>query len=340
MGHDGGFMSATPRPRIFSGIKPTGHPHLGNYLGALKHWAREQHNADAMYCVVDLHALTVDHDPDELRSTTRELCTVLLAVGLDPAVCTLFVQSHVPEHTELSWLMECTASFGEMQRMVQFKDKSAGRTSVRVGLLTYPALMAADILLYQTNQVPVGDDQRQHLELSRTLAQRFNHNYGDTFTVPEAVVPPVGARLMDLQNPTSKMGKSSDSPQGTIYLLDDAATVKRKIMRAVTDTDDADDPVRFDPAEKAGVSNLLQMLSACTDATPPEELATRYTQYGPLKNDTVEAVNNLLDPIRTRYAELDADPGYVEKRYQEGADKARALAISTLAAAKHAIGLT
>ena len=333
-------MSDTPRPRIFSGIKPTGHVHLGNYLGALKHWAREQHNADALYCVVDLHALTVEHDPEELRSQTRELCAVLLAVGLDPAVCTLFVQSHVPEHTELSWLMECTASFGEMQRMVQFKDKSEGRTSVRVGLLTYPALMAADILLYQTNQVPVGDDQRQHLELSRTLAQRFNHNYGDTFTVPEAVVPPVGARLMDLQTPTSKMGKSSDSPQGTIFLLDDAATVKRKVMRAVTDTDDSDDPVRFDPAEKPGVSNLLSMLSACTDGTPPPDLAERYTQYGPLKKDVVEAVNTLLDPIRTRYAELDADPGYVEKRYQEGADKARALAVSTLAAAKHAIGLT
>ena len=333
-------MSDTPRPRIFSGIKPTGHVHLGNYLGALKHWARGQHNADALYCVVDLHALTVEHDPAELRSQTRELCAVLLAVGLDPAVCTLFVQSHVPEHTELSWLMECTASFGEMQRMVQFKDKSEGRTSVRVGLLTYPALMAADILLYQTNQVPVGDDQRQHLELSRTLAQRFNHNYGDTFTVPEAVVPPVGARLMDLQTPTNKMGKSSDSPQGTIFLLDDAATVKRKVMRAVTDTDDSDDPVRFDPAEKPGVSNLLSMLSACTDGTPPPDLASRYTQYGPLKKDVVEAVNALLDPIRTRYAELDADPGYVEKRYQEGADKARALAVSTLAAAKHAIGLT
>ncbi|HMG43483.1 MAG TPA: tryptophan--tRNA ligase [Acidimicrobiales bacterium] len=330
-------MSDTPRPRIFSGIKPTGHVHLGNYLGALKHWAREQHNADALYCVVDLHALTVEHDPAELRDQTRELCAVLLAVGLDPAVCTLFVQSHVPEHTELSWLMECTASFGEMQRMVQFKDKSEGRTSVRVGLLTYPALMAADILLYRTTHVPVGDDQRQHLELSRTLAQRFNHNYGDTFTVPEAVVPPIGARLMDLQNPAGKMGKSSDSPQGTIYLLDDAATVKRKVMRAVTDTDNE---VRYDVAAKPGVSNLLSMLSACTDARPPEELAERYTQYGPLKGDTVEAVNALLDPIRTRYAELEADPGYVEKRYQEGADKARALAASTLAAAKHAIGLT
>lgn len=330
-------MGETTRPRIFSGIKPTGHSHLGNYLGALKHWAREQHNADALYCVVDLHALTVEHDAAELRTTTQELCTTLLAVGLDPAVCTLFVQSHVPEHAELSWLMECTASYGEMQRMVQFKDKSEGRSSVRVGLLTYPALMAADILLYQTNFVPVGDDQRQHLELTRTLATRFNHNFGETFVVPEATVPPVGARLMDLQQPAAKMGKSSDSPAGTIYLLDDAATVKRKVMRAVTDTDDE---VRFDPAEKPGVSNLLQMLSACTDATPPEQLATRYSQYGPLKKDTVEAVNDLLDPIRSRYAELAADPAYVEKRYQEGADKARLMASATLAAAKHAIGLS
>jgi len=197
--------------------------------------------------------------------------------------------------------------------------------------------MAADILLYQTTHVPVGDDQRQHLELSRTLAQRFNHNFGQTFTVPEAVVPPIGARLMDLQNPTGKMGKSSDSLQGTIYLLDDAATVKRKIMRAVTDTDNE---VRFDQAGKPGVSNLLQMLSACTDGTPPSELATRYTQYGPLKKDTVEAVNALLEPIRARYAELDADPGHVEKQYRAGADKARAAAGATLAAAKHAIGLT
>jgi tryptophanyl-tRNA synthetase len=330
-------MGETTRPRIFSGIKPTGHAHLGNYLGALKHWAREQHNADSIYCVVDLHALTVEHDPAELRAQTRELCSMLLAVGLDPAVSTLFLQSHVPEHAELSWLMECTAAYGEMQRMVQFKDKSDGRSSVRVALLTYPALMAADILLYQTNFVPVGDDQRQHLELSRTLAQRFNHNYGETFVVPEAMVPPVGARIMDLQQPTAKMGKSSDSPMGTIYLLDDAAAVKKKIMRAVTDTDDE---VRFDIAAKPGVSNLLTMLSACTDGTSPEDLATRYTQYGPLKKDTVEAANALLDPIRSRFAELDADPAYVEKRYQEGADKARSMAVDTLTAAKHAIGLT
>ena len=330
-------MADTTRPRIFSGIKPTGHVHLGNYLGALKHWEREQHNADAFYCVVDQHAITVDHDPAELRAASQELCIALLAVGLDPTVCTLFVQSHRPEPTELSWLMECTASFGEMQRMVQFKEKSEGRTSVRVGLLTYPALMAADILLYQTNFVPVGEDQRQHLELSRTLAQRFNHHYGETFTVPEAMVPPVGARLMDLQDPTGKMGKSNKSEGGTIYLLDDAATVKRKVMRAETDSDNE---VRFDVKAKPGVSNLLQMLSACTDATPPEELAQRYTQYGPLKKDTVEAVNALLDPVRARYAELQADPGYVEKKYREGADKALVVATPTLAAAKTAIGLT
>jgi tryptophanyl-tRNA synthetase len=309
---------------------------LGNYLGALKHWEREQHNADAIYCVVDLHALTVDHDPAELRAATQELCIMLLAVGLDPAVCTLFAQSHRPEHAELSWLMECTASYGEMQRMVQFKEKAEGKTSVRVGLLTYPALMAADILLYQTNLVPVGEDQRQHLELARTLAQRFNHNYGDTFTVPEAMVPPVAARLMDLQDPTGKMGKSTKSEGGTIYLLDDAATVKRKIMRAETDSDNE---VRFDVKAKPGVSNLLQMLSACTDATPPETLAERYSQYGPLKKDTVEAVNAMLDPVRARFAELQADPAYVEKKYREGADKALTVAAPTLAAAKTAIGL-
>jgi len=330
-------MSETTRPRILSGVKPTGHAHLGNYLGAFKHWEREQHTADAFYPVVDLHALTVEHDPAELRARSQELSTMLLAVGLDPTVCTLFVQSHVPEHAELSWLMECTATYGEMHRMVQFKEKGEGKTSVRVGLLTYPALMAADILLYHATHVPVGEDQRQHLELTRTVAQRFNHHYGETFTIPEATVPPVGARLMDLQNPTGKMGKSLKSEAGTIYLLDDAAAVKRKVMRAETDSDNE---VRFDIVEKPGVSNLLQILSACTDGTPPEELAERYSQYGPLKKDVVEAVNAVLDPVRTRFAELAADPGYVEKKYREGADKARQVAAPTLAAAKAAIGLT
>ncbi|MGH9190828.1 MAG: tryptophan--tRNA ligase, partial [Acidimicrobiales bacterium] len=253
--------------RVFSGVKPTGHLHLGNYLGALRQWVSDQHEADSFYSVVDLHALTVEHDPRDLAELTRELVGVLVAVGLDPEVCTLFVQSHVGEHARLAWLMECTATFGEMARMVQFKEKSNGKGSVRVGLLTYPALMAADILLYDTDRVPVGDDQRQHLELARDLAIRFNHHYGPTFVVPEAAVPPVGARIMDLQDPTAKMGKTTDSPQGTVYLLEPPANVERKIRRAVTDNEAE---VRYDVRAKPGVSNLLTILGACTGRTPED----------------------------------------------------------------------
>ena len=211
--------------RVLSGIAPTGRVHLGNYLGALRQWVAEQHQADSFYTVVDLHALTVEHDPVKLRERTLELTRVLVAVGLDPDVCTLFIQSHVGEHAQLSWLMESTVTFGELGRMIQFKEKSGGKESVRVALFTYPALMAADILLYDADRVPVGEDQRQHLELTRDLAVRFNHHYGETFVVPEATVPTVGARIMDLQNPTSKMGKSSESGQGTVYLLDDPAEI-------------------------------------------------------------------------------------------------------------------
>ncbi len=321
--------------RVFSGIKPTGHVHLGNYLGALQHWVADQHEADSVYCVVDLHALTVDHDPSSVRDLTLELVRVLVAVGLDPAACTLFVQSRVAEHAQLCWLMECTATFGELRRMVQFKEKSKGQESVRAGLLTYPALMAADILLYDTDRVPVGDDQRQHLELARNLAIRFNHHYGDTLVVPEAAIPKVGARIMDLQDPTAKMGKSNDSPQGTVYLLDDPADVVRKIKRAVTDTE-AD--VRFDPDAKPGVSNLLAILGAVTGRTP-DEAAKGYSQYGPLKADTAEAVVELLRPVRERYRALEADPARTEAVLRQGTDKARAVAAATLERAYRAVGL-
>ncbi len=321
--------------RVFSGIKPTGHVHLGNYLGALRHWVTDQHRADSLYCVVDLHALTVEHDPAAVRDLTLELARILLAVGLDPDVCTLFVQSHVAEHTQLSWLMECTATFGELRRMVQFKDKSAGQESVRSALLTYPALMAADILLYDADRVPVGDDQRQHLELARDLAARFNHHYGDTLVVPEAAIPPVGARIMDLQDPTAKMGKTNDSPQGTVFLLDDPADVARKVKRAVTDTE-AD--VRFDPEAKPGVSNLLAILAAVTGRTP-EQVAEGYDQYGPLKVDAADAVIELFRPIRERYQELASDPAVADAVMKQGADKARTIASATLARAQDAIGL-
>ena len=261
--------------RVFSGIQPTGNVHLGNVLGALLRWVDDQHTADSLYCVVDLHALTIPQDPVELRESTLRLAQTLLAVGLDPEVCTLFVQSQVHEHAELAWIMQCTASYGELSRMTQFKDKSDKAGFVSGGLFTYPALMAADILLYDTDLVPVGDDQRQHVELARDVAERFNSRYGDTFVVPKATFPTAGARVMDLQDPTSKMSKSADSAAGTILLLDEPKVIEKKIKRAVTDMDAE---VRYDVAAKPGVSNLLSILGVVTGRTPERRpWATRST---------------------------------------------------------------
>lgn len=321
--------------RVFSGIKPTGNVHLGNVLGALLRWTEEQHRAHSIYCVVDLHALTVPQEPDELRSSTLRLAQILLAVGLDPEVCTLFVQSHVPEHTEGAWIMECTASYGELSRMTQFKDKSQKAGFVSGGLFTYPALMAADILLYDTDEVPVGDDQRQHVELARDVAERFNARYGPTFTVPTATFPTAGARVMDLQDPTSKMSKSEDTAPGTILLLDDPKVIEKKIKRAVTDNDGE---VRFDVEAKPGVSNLLSILAAVT-GREPQEVAADYQQYGPLKADTAAAVVERLAPIQARFRELEADPGETLRLLRVGADKARADAAATLERAKRNLGL-
>lgn len=320
---------------MFSGIKPTGPVQLGNLLGALRHWVVDQDEDETIFCVVDLHALTVPQDPAELRDRTLELTQLLIAIGIDPARATLFVQSHVPEHTELSWILECTASFGELRRMTQFKDKSDAAEFVSAGLFTYPALMAADILLYDTDRVPVGDDQRQHLELSRDLAIRFNSRYGDTFVVPEAAIPQVGARVMDLQHPTRKMSKSEDSPQGTILVLEDLDSVARKIKRAVTD---AETDVRFDPVEKPGVSNLLSILGACT-GNDPAALADTYSRYGDLKAACAEAVLETLRPIQERYAELSADRTGTMTLLASGADKARDIAGPVLERARTNIGL-
>ena len=321
--------------RVFSGMKPTGEVHLGNYLGALRNWVTMQDAHDAVYCVVDLHALTVPQDPAHLRASTLKLAQMLLAIGLDPDRCTIFVQSHVHEHAECAWLMECTASFGELRRMTQFKDKSDRADFVSGGLFTYPALQAADILLYDTEIVPVGEDQRQHLELSRDVAVRFNSRYGDTFVVPEAVIPEAGARVMDLQEPTAKMSKSDDSPQGSISLLDDPKAIEKKIKRAVTDTESE---VRYDPAAKPGVSNLLSILAAATGGAPPD-LAAGYTQYGPLKADTAAAVVELLTPIQRRFAELESDPAETARLLDVGAAKAQATASGVLARARANIGL-
>ncbi|MGW5941358.1 tryptophan--tRNA ligase [Streptomyces celluloflavus] len=328
------------KTRIFSGVKPTGHLTLGNYLGAMRRWADEdQHRADALFCVVDLHALTVEHDPARVRRLSRQAATLLLAVGLDPERCTVFVQSQVVEHARLSYLMECTATDGEMRRMIQYKEKAAGERarggSVRLSLLTYPALMAADILAYGTHEVPVGEDQAQHLELTRDLAVRFNQRYGPTFVVPKATHPQVAARVMDLTEPTSKMGKSNGTTAGIVYLLDEADVVRKKVMRAVTD---AGRDVVYDRAERPGVANLLDVLAACTGGEPAE-LAGAYTSYGALKKDTAEAVVELLRPVRERHAELAADGGYVDSVLRAGADRAREMARPRVDAAYRAVGL-
>ncbi len=326
-----------PVTRVLSCIQPTGDTHLGNYLGALRNWVAGQHEKDVFHGVVDLHALTITEEPDIVGPATMRLAAMLFAVGLDPDVATVFVQSHVTEHSQLGWIMECQVSYGELSRMTQFKDKAHKRENdfLSAGLFTYPALMAADILLYDTDEVPVGEDQRQHLEITRDIAIRFNHRFGDTFVIPKAVMPKAGARVMDLQEPTSKMSKSNGSDAGLVNMLDDPAAILKKFKRAVTDSDSE---VRFDRETKPGVSNLLEILAACTGESP-EALATKYTQYGPLKADTGEAVVELLRPIQARYHELIADQGELQSLLRKGADKARAVAAPTLARAQRALGL-
>jgi len=323
-------------PRVFSGVQPSGALHLGNYLGAFRQWVTAQDDNDAIFCVVDLHALTLDIDPDALRSQTLDTACGLLAVGLDPSRCTLFVQSHVTEHTSLAWLLECTATYGELRRMTQFKEKAAGQESVRAGLLTYPVLMAADILLYDTDSVPVGDDQRQHLELARDLAIRFNNRYGETFVVPKAAIPPVGARVMDLQAPTKKMSKSTSTDAGLIYLNDAPEALTKKVRRAVTDSEAS---VTYEPERRPGVSNLLEILAAATGAAPGD-LASRFKNNGELKAAVADALVELLRPIQTRLAELKGDPKEVERLLRAGADKARTIAEPVLARARESVGLT
>jgi len=320
--------------RVFSGIQPSGDLHLGNYLGALRRFVADQHEHDSVFCIVDLHAITLPHDPAVLATKTLDAAAMYLAAGIDPDLAILFVQGHVPQHAELAWLMECNAAYGELSRMTQFKDKSSRGEFISAGLFTYPALMAADILLYDTDRVPVGDDQRQHLEFARDVAERFNARFGDTFVVPEAAIPAVAARVMDLQHPGSKMSKSVSSPQGTVLMLDDAKSIEKKVKRAVTDTEAE---VRYDVAAKPGVSNLLSILSACTGDTP-EKLAERYDQYGSLKADTAAAVVELLRPVQVRYAELKADEGELRRILARGADKAEAIAAVTLERARTAVG--
>jgi tryptophanyl-tRNA synthetase len=328
-------------PRVFSGIQPTGEKHLGNYVGAVRHWVAAQDRAaspdDNLYCVVDLHAMTLPYDVAGLADTTRRTVMFLIAAGLDPERCTLFVQSQVPAHTELTWILNCVGTFGELNRMTQFKDKSKGQASVSVGLFDYPVLMAADILLYDTDRVPVGDDQRQHLELARDIAIRFNHRFGPTLVVPEAAIPPVGARVMDLQDPTAKMSTTAASPQGTLHLFEDPAVLTKRIKSAVTDSGSE---IRYDPATKPGVSNLLEILATTTGRTIPEvESALAGAGYGALKAAVADAVLEFVRPLQARFGELERDPAEVAKIIHRGADRATALAAPVLERVRNAVGL-
>jgi tryptophanyl-tRNA synthetase len=322
---------------VLSGIQPTADAfHIGNYLGALREWVRMQHTHDAYYVVVDQHAITVDHDPALLRRRTMVSFAQLLAVGLDPDIATVFVQSHVPEHSQLAWVLECQTGFGEASRMTQFKDKSqkGGADRSTVGLFTYPILQAADILIYQADAVPVGEDQRQHLELTRDLANRFNQKFGQTLTVPEAMIVKETAKIVDLQDPTAKMSKSS--PSGCAFLLDDDAVLAKKFKTAVTDSERE---IRFDMATKPGVSNLLAMQQALTGRAIAElEAAYAGKGYGDLKSDTAEIVIGFVRPIRERVGELMADPAELRRLMAVGATKASHTARHTLAAVYEAVG--
>ncbi|MEJ5914793.1 tryptophan--tRNA ligase [Pseudokineococcus sp. 1T1Z-3] len=331
---------ASRRPRILSGMQPTSDSlHLGNLLGALRQWVSLQDTHDPLYCVVDLHALTVATDPAVLRRRSRLTAAQYLAAGVDPARSSLFVQSHVPEHAQLAWVLSCLTGFGEAARMTQFKDKSqrVGADSANVGLFTYPVLMAADILLYETEQVPVGDDQRQHLELTRDLAVRFNSRFGPTFTVPQAYLPPRTARVADLQDPTAKMSKSAASAAGLVDLLDEPKVVAKKIRSAVTDTGRE---VVYDPAGKPGVSNLLAIHSALSGTGVPE-LEERFVGrgYGDLKKEVADVVLETLTPVRERTLELMADEAELDALLAVGAERARELASGVLARVHDRVGL-
>jgi len=327
------------RPRAFSGIQPTADSfHLGNYLGAVRQWVALQDTHDAFYCVVDLHAITLPQDPALLRQRTRIAAAQLFAAGLDPDRCTVFVQSHVPEHTALAWVLGCLTGFGEASRMTQFKDKAArgGAQQASLGLFSYPVLQAADILLYQTEQVPVGEDQRQHLELSRDLAIRFNHRFGPTFAVPAANIIGGVAKINDLQEPTAKMSKSASAPAGIIDLLDEPDLVRKKIARAVTD---AGSEIRADDTEKPGVSNLLRIYSSLS-GEEVADLEARYAGagYGAFKRDLAEVVTGALAPIRERTQKILADEAELDRMLAYGAAKAQPLATQTMAAVRERVG--
>jgi tryptophanyl-tRNA synthetase len=321
--------------RVLSGIQPTGEKHLGNFVGAIRRWVAEQHEVDAFHPIVDLHAITSPQDPETLRESTLDLAALLIASGLDPDVCTLFVQSHVPEHPRLAWVLECMAPYGELRRMPQFREKSAASESFGVGLMTYPVLQAADILLYNADVVPVGEDQRQHLELARDLAQRFNQRYGETFVVPQGTYGEIGAKIMDLQEPTNRLSTSLSADLGVVKVLDPPDVIRRKLRSAVTDS--GRDVVRSE--DKPGVTNLIEIMAVATGEAP-EAIEARYdgAGYGKFKEDVGEAVVALLDPVRLRYGDLRGDPGELHAILARGAEKAHAIAAETMALAYDRVG--
>ncbi|AEC17693.1 tryptophan--tRNA ligase [Gallibacterium anatis] len=327
------------KPIVFSGVQPSGELTIGNYLGALRQWVKMQDDYECLFCVVDLHAITVRQDPVALHKATLDVLALYLACGIDPNKSTIFVQSHVPEHTQLAWVLNCYTYFGEMGRMTQFKDKSARyEGNVSVGLFTYPVLMAADILLYQAKQVPVGDDQKQHLEITRDIAQRFNALYGDIFTIPEVFIPKAGARVMSLLDPNKKMSKSDDNRNNVIGLLEDPKAVAKKIKRAVTDSEEPP-RVKFDVENKPGVSNLLSILSAITEKSIPElEAEFEGKMYGHLKGAVADEVSAMLTQLQERYYHFRNDEALLNKILHEGAEKARAKAKETLDKVYQAVG--
>lgn len=330
---------STTRPRVLSGMQPSGDSlHLGNYLGALVNWVKTQDQYDAFFFIPDMHAITVAQDPADLQARTRKTAAQFIAGGIDVEKSTLFVQSQVPEHAQLAWVFNCITGFGEASRMTQFKDKTAkgGTENASVGLFTYPVLMAADILLYQPEGVPVGDDQRQHVELTRTLAQRFNHRFGQTFVVPKAQIPAEGARIYDLQNPTAKMSKSAESPNGLINVLDEPKLIAKRIKSAVTDTGTV---IAYDKENQPGVSNLLDILAAVTERSVPQLVAEfEGKMYGHLKVAVADAVVERLTPIRERTLELLDDPAELDRLLLTGANKAREVASRTVADVYEKVG--
>jgi tryptophanyl-tRNA synthetase len=327
-------LDAPARTRRISGFKPTGRLHLGNYLGAIRPMVADQARTESLVFIADLHALTVEHRPADVHAATLDNATLLLAAGVDPARTALYVQSHLHETLELHYLLESTTAYGEAHRMIQFREKGADQPHVRLSLLTYPVLMAADILQHDVHDVPVGSDQSQHVELTRDVAARFNAKYGDTFAVPRIVNPPFAARIMDLSDPSAKMGKSSASQGGVIQLLDPPDTIARKVRRAVTDT--AED-LGYDPVARPGAANLMEILAACTGGADPATL--RFDSYAELKAAVIDAVVTALAPIQVRYAELATDPRSLRKLLASGATRARERASATVARARRAIGL-